>query len=75
MLLPHPPKKIKNLEWEAAGWIQAGPSEGEGVGFMVGIRCHEVIVKLHVQTEVCCHCVGPYLLMLCQYSVDRSMYV
>ena len=70
---PHT-KKLTKLGWGAAGWIQAGPTEGESVGFVVGISCH-VIVKLHLQTEVCCHCVGPYLLMLFQYSVGRSMYV
>jgi len=71
---PLPPQK-KKLGKETAGWIEAGPTEGEGVGFMVGVSCHEVIVQLHLQTEVCCHCVGPYLLMLSQYSVGRSMYV
>ena len=29
---PPPPKKFTKLGWEAAGWIHAGPTEGEGVG-------------------------------------------
>ena len=76
---PPPQKKNnkkKKIRMESSGLDsgRAVPTEGEGVGFMIGISCHEVIVKLHLQTEVC-HCVGPYLLTLSHYSVGRSMYV